>query len=367
MPNTDKPSAVPKQPASKNRTWQALLGAAALLLLIVIVGVMLSRRHTNTNVAGDRAPEPSPTPQITLVPAPLSGQMVPIDIPARSPWAIVIENFPSVRPQSGLSAADIVFEAPTEGGITRFLVFFQSQFPGADIGPVRSARPYFNDWASSFHALYSHSGGTSEALAQLKGGYGALTDVNEFYNADAYARLPEYQAPHNLFTSAERFWNYLIARDIPRTTKVPKLTFTKPKNPGQSAASVTIPYYPAEYRVRYDWREADKSYLRAVGGTTQFDATTNLPLHVTNVLVMVTDITPVPRDPLLKVNLRTTGTGEVILFSRGQRYEGTWSKADLTSPLEFMGEGSEPLPLEPGNTWISVIDKGIADDVKSQP
>lgn len=355
-----KSAATPPANSRANvRAWAGWLIAGALIGTIVSVVLVRSWNNQPTSTPTKRPVNQPIEEQIITVPAPLTGRPVPVDVPSRRAWAVVVENFPSVRPQSGLAFADLVFEAPTEGGITRMLAFFQSQLPPSNIGPIRSARPYFNDWASTFRAFFSHSGGTSEALQQLKGGYGELTDINEFYNGDAYERLDDRKAPHNLFTSAERFWNYLIARDLPRTSNVPSLAFRTPSSPGTAALGVTVPYYPTEYRVRYDWRQQDQSYLRAVGGNTQYDATTQLPLRVTNAIIMVTDITPIPKDPLLKVNLRTLGTGTAILFSRGERYDGTWSKADLASPLTFTGSDGQPLPLAPGNTWVSVIDQGL--------
>lgn len=349
----------PKPKPAGVRAWAGWIIAGALLGIVVSIMLVRSYNGQRPTTPGSQPNTPDDQSQTTTAPAPLTGKPVPVDVPSRRVWAVVVENFPSVRPQSGLAAADVIFEAPTEGGITRMLALFQSQLPPSALGPIRSARPYFNDWASTFRALYSHSGGTSEALAQLKGGYGELTDVNEFYNGDAYERRPERKAPHNLFTSAERFWNYLIVHDLPRTAEVPQLNFREPAVAGEAAHSVTIPYYPAEYRVRYDWRPQDQSYLRAVGGNTQYDDTTQLPLRVTNAIILVTDITPIPKDPLLKVNLRTLGGGTAILFSRGERYDGTWSKTDLASPLLFSGSDGQPLPLAPGNTWISVIDQGL--------
>jgi len=58
----------------------------------------------------------------------------------------MIENLVTVRPQSGLSQANLVYEALAEGGITRFMAVYNLTQPIAKIGPVRSARPYFLDW-----------------------------------------------------------------------------------------------------------------------------------------------------------------------------------------------------------------------------
>jgi hypothetical protein len=101
--------------------------------------------------------------KIELYRAPLSGRMVEKEKTTRKPIAVVVENHPDARPQSGLNDAALVFETFAEGGITRFLAVFQEN-DVANIGPVRSARPYFVEWATSLKALFAHVGGNIDAL-----------------------------------------------------------------------------------------------------------------------------------------------------------------------------------------------------------
>ena len=74
-----------------------------------------------------------------------NGALVSVDLANRHPVAVMIENSPDARPQAGLTSADIVYEAVTEGGITRFMGIFSQSYP-TKAGPVRSARSYFIDW-----------------------------------------------------------------------------------------------------------------------------------------------------------------------------------------------------------------------------
>lgn len=370
---TAKPVPVPTKPkrpkysASTEYFWVWLgwlgIGVTVVLFTSSLVVMSLTSKH-QLSATGT----PPLTPPSMLSRAPLTGLPVSADTLQRRPWAVVISNLTASRPQAGLSFADLVIEAPAEGGVTRYLALYQSQLPSGLVGPVRSARPYFNDWASAFSALYSHSGGSAEALSQLQNGYGNLLDVNEFSNGAAYERLPDKKAPHNLFTTADRFWNYLTAHSLSTNTTTPSLTFadTAPTS-GTPAASLTLPYYPADYQVRYDYRASDHSYLRAVGGNTQFDSTTKNPIGVQNVAVLFTDITPVPHDPLLKVNLTTTGTGSLLLLRDGQLYRGHWSLPSATGQLTFTDNQGNPLPLKPGQTWISVMDSSLASAIAATP
>ncbi len=286
--------------------------------------------------------------------APLTGQLVSTETATRRPWAVVVENFPAVRPQAGLSSADVVFEAPTEGGITRFLAIFQSALP-IRVGPIRSARPYFNDWTRTFMAFYSHSGGTSEALTQLKKGYGNLQDVNEFFNEYAYERDHTKLPPHNLFTGVERFWNYVTNRGWTINQPTPSFKFSNVISLAP-ATTITIPYTPKEYQVTWNYLPITSTYERYLNKIIQTDANTGEPLKYHNVIVLLTDITPILNDPLLRINIRTLGTGKAILFSRGFKYTGRWIKLHLDSPLSFVNDNNESLPLEIGQTWISVLE-----------
>ncbi len=373
MPAKTPVTPVTLKPASLTRTltqtpddsgyWQSLAWFLVLLLGVLAASggaVWLRTRQFST---ADPAPASQPAQgNVPAAIAPLTGLAVAEETVDQRPWAVVIENFPSARPQAGLASADIVFEAPTEGGITRHLAIFQSESPSR-LGPVRSARPYFNELAQGFGALYSHSGGSAEALEQLRAGMGALTDVNEFFNERAYERDAGKKAPHNLFTSAERFMGYAESKGWPITSTVPKLTFTQTLPPGPEVLQVDVPYMPSDYGVRYEYSEARNGYLRLVDGTTLSDAGTNEQILTTNVVLMYTDVIPVPNDPLLKVNIRTTGTGDAIVFTGGRAYRGVWSHQDANTPPEFLDLTGYPLPFQPGKTWVSILDHTAFADI----
>ncbi|TLN16169.1 DUF3048 domain-containing protein, partial [bacterium] len=100
-----------------------------------------------------------------LAVSPLTGELVPKEALARRPLAVMIENSPAARPQSGLDKADLVYEMLAEGAITRFMAVFL-QGDAAILGPVRSARPYFITRALDYDAIYAYVGG-SEAAKQM--------------------------------------------------------------------------------------------------------------------------------------------------------------------------------------------------------
>ncbi len=336
---------------------------ASIIIMIGLVGLVtwwstknhesgIANQELTTTLTNSANNNTNSTPQLTSI-APLTGTLVSAEDNQRRAWATVVENFPSARPQFGLSSADLVFEAPTEGGVTRFLAIWQSTLPQR-VGPIRSARPYFNDWARTFNAFYSHSGGTSEALQQLKKGYGDLQDVNEFFNEQGYERDSTKLPPHNLFTGAERFWNYVTSRGWTTIQPTPSLTFSNGVSLSP-ATSITVPYTPPEYRVTWNFQPATSTYQRSIQNIIQTDANTNTPLEYQNVIILLTDTTPILNDPLLRINIRTTGSGKALLFSRGLQYSGRWVKLHLDSPLSFITDDNKPMSLTAGHTWISVL------------
>ena len=116
-------------------------------------------------------------------------------------FAVQVENMVDARPLSGVARANLVYETLAEAGITRLLAIYTADDTVSEIGPVRSARAYYVDWASEFGALYAHSGGSPEALSLIPN-YNVL-DLNEFANGRFFWRSSSRYAPHNLYTSTE--------------------------------------------------------------------------------------------------------------------------------------------------------------------
>ena len=117
-------------------------------------------------------PSPSDTPAASETPGPdwvysdLDGVLAPPDLAHRLPMAIMIDDNAVARPQSGISSASIVYQAAADGGEDRYEMIFQ-EGTATDIGPVRSARPYFVYWADEYKALFGHFGGDAHSLKQV--------------------------------------------------------------------------------------------------------------------------------------------------------------------------------------------------------
>src|SRR5215213_4767112 len=159
------------------------------------------------------APRPSapstttPVPTATPFYEDLSGIATTANHAHRYPIAVMLDDAPGARPQSGLSAASVVWQAPVEGGIPRYMALFQARDP-AVIGPVRSARLYFVRWASEWKPLYVHEGGPPPLRNFLNGSQGLVVNAD----GQRMARVGYRAAPHNLYTDGGKLRRYAPER-----------------------------------------------------------------------------------------------------------------------------------------------------------
>ncbi len=286
----------------------------------------------------------------------LNGNLVEDESLAKQrPLAVVIENSPDARPQSGLSDAEIVYETLAEGGITRFLAVFQSREP-KEIGPVRSARPYFNILANQFSAGYFHSGGSKQALAELaNGAHKQLFDANEFSFGNYFFRNKTRSAPHNLYSTASDLKDLLKDKSAAQWQPLAIWSFEPIATERLSTAvtDITLPFSSPLFTAKYKFDPTTNSYMRSVGGKAAIDKNNNLQISPKNILVQLTTITPVPGDELLTVNVDLKGQGPCYLFTGGVQKSCTWKYEN--GKTVYTDDAGQPLKLQPGQTWIEIF------------
>lgn len=291
-----------------------------------------------------------PAPEVKYY-SPLSGVQVDSEEAlTRTVTAVMIENSPDARPQSGLGEAEVVFEAVAEGGITRFIALYQTAQPGL-IGPVRSLRPYYAEWAAAFDPTVAHVGGSPEALAMIRSGnYGV--DIDQFFNAGSYWRATDRAAPHNVYTNSERL-NALNAAKNKKTsvfTFAPRINEKKVEAPNATAISVSVS--SGTFDVSYAYDAASNSYHRRQGGVPHTDREKG-QIAPKVVIAMKTNIT-IAADGVHRI-ITTNGSGPAYIFQNGTVVQGTWSKAGTKSKLTFNDDQGKEIPLVRGQTWITTV------------
>lgn len=292
--------------------------------------------------------------------SPLTGVMVKPEQADRPITAAVIENHPDARPQSGLAEAGVVYEALAEGGITRFLAFYLETRP-ALMGPIRSLRTYFVDWALEFNAPVAHVGGNADAL-DLVGPLG-MKDMNQFYNGSYFYRSTDRYAPHNVYTTADLLDQLEAALGYakpasftpsPRQPDAPPTTEKPATNP-----DIKIDYSYNGYQVEYVFDATCDCYNRFLSALPHTDRESGKQIQVKNVVVeyMPTSY-GATRIGEQTVIMNTPGSGQALVFRDGGVVAGTWSKTTHSERTRLLDAAGKDIPLNAGNTWYSVVPTG---------
>lgn len=270
---------------------------------------------------------------------------------------VMIDNHPDSRPESGISKAKIVYEAPVEGGLTRYLAIFDSRQAVAEVGPVRSARAYFLDWLQEYgNGLYMHSGGSPEALSLIKSR--KIFDANEFYWGEYYWRNQQRVAPHNLYTSSDN-WGKIVDRYGNTSTlfgadKAWKYTRLLGQTSGKYGG-LKIPFSD-DYMVAWIYDAKKLNYTRSINGSKEIDKDGS-QVSARNILVQITSVKEINGDDKGRVEVVTLGSGDAIILKKGSVIYGTWKKSSLASRTRFYDKNKKEVLLAPGNTWVEVVPK----------
>ncbi len=304
--------------------------------------------------------EPSRGP--VLVPAPLTGRLVTPALAARHPIAVMIDDHEDARPQSGFNAASVVWQAPAEGGIPRYMLVFGEGDPRS-VGPVRSSRLYFITWAAEWRTLYVHVGGSPQALAALAAsGTGQLVyDADEFRWGGTYLwRLAQRFPPHNVYTDGKHL-RALAARvgaTAPAATPAWRFAPGAPLAERPEGARIEISYPASRIAYRYD--AVSNTYPRLVGGKPQVDAGDGRQVAPANVVVMTVVFGPLNDGHPNKERLeaQNVGHGPAWIATNGVTVRGTWRKASTAAPTRFYAADGSEIVLTVGQTFIQVVPPG---------
>ncbi len=335
-----------KKPSRK----KAIIGGIIALALIG-GGTAYALTRPEPPVAPKKPAAVAPTPEPEPIISPLTGIEVTEEQRARPVTGVMIENSPSARPQSGLKDAGVVFEAIAEYGVTRFLALFQETEP-ANIGPIRSLRPYYMDWAIPFDASIAHVGGSPDALARVK--ELGSKDLDQFQNAGAFRRINTRYAPHNMYSTMVQ----LVDAGKSRGYEKSEFTgFERKKNPEPAAVppakNINLAISGPTYNVTYNYDPATNAYKRVMGGAAHIDQESGGQLEPKVVIALAMPYSVAPNG--VHSQYVTTGSGSAHFFQDGKVIVGTWEKADYKSQFSFKDETGKPIKLNPGQTWITVV------------
>ncbi len=366
------------------RIWtghRALVIAVSAIAIVAIVatGVLIVVRPggtaqatatpsaTPTAVASPSAsdsptPLPSPSPTLEGSPTPipadwaysdLDGVAAPASLAHRLPLAIMIDDNKVARPQSGFSSASIVYQAPADGGEDRYMLVFQ-EGTATDIGPVRSARPYYVYWAAEYKAAYCHFGGDAESLQHvIPAMLGAIYNMDALTSRCPYRRVNTRVKPHNAYTTSSDVIAGAAALHYPSVYQgLPTRTFRDDTPLLQRPASqvISIPYRTAQ--VGYAFDPATDSYLRSVDGKLQTDPANGQQVKARSIVVMFQALSTLSDGRPFVANV---GSGKAHVFLEGRAISATWKKTSKTALTRLYDSSGAEIPFVRGAIFIQSV------------
>jgi len=360
MHHTDQPDhpATTRASARGRRgrvSWWAVAGTTAALVLAGCSSASPSAAPKTTTTAS------TTTTTVPQARCPLTGAPVPGGggVPQRPALAIKVDNYVAARPQSGLDKADIIFEEPVEGGITRYVAIFQCQ-QAALVGPVRSARNIDIGILGQFGApLLAHVGGIQPVISNI--------DASPIINLDlgAYASVDQHPAgrvaPYDTYATTAALWGL---KPTDTTAPAPVFTYSNPTPKGFPVANVSIPF-SSNSNVVWHYNPQIHAFQRYYGlqPDTLADGVQNT---AANVLVQYVPITYGPwaensQGGLeVQANLYNDASGQAELFRSGVVIGGTWSRSSLGQATEFTAADGQEMALQPGQTWVELVPNTIS-------
>ena len=338
----------------------AILLLIAMMLLVSSCGGKGSIPEDPNETA---VAEPEPIPEPPKYASALTG--IPTDdesLQTRRPVAIMINNIKKALPQYGISNASIVFEALAEGGITRLLAVFEDISDIPQIGTIRSARPYYLDFAQSVDAVYVHIGGSPDAYSQIKSrGMDSYDLIEGRYNSMYWRdkeRIKSSGYEHSVFTSGERIMNQIEADGIRMTRKdgYEKAFNFSPdaEYEGTDATNITAEF--SSYKTgTYKYDKANGFYRIGQYGTSHIDAGNNSQLAFKNVFILRMNSYVISGDTAGRLKFDSVGSGSGMYFVNGTKTDIKWSRDSKSAKFKLTTADGAELAVVPGDSYVAIV------------
>jgi hypothetical protein len=292
-------------------------------------------------------------------PCPLTGELRKggRGVLARPLLAVKVENTDEAFPLAGLERADVIYEEPVEGSITRFAALFQCR-DAARVGPVRSARTTDPKVLSqlSEEPLLAYSGANPKVAAALEeAGVVSLTETSA---GDAYTRDGARSAPHNLFVSTKKLYRIAQETDVDFSS-LPEAIFRLDEEvptPSKPRTSASVSFSPSNV---VGWTWSGDRWVRQLDGEPML-AENGTPIAVDNVViqeVVVTDSDIVDVAGFPSPDVKLIGEGRAWILRAGRLVIGRWRRASPGDVTVFETKGGDEIALAPGTTFVQLVPK----------
>lgn len=357
-----------KKKTTKSHKKVKIIITMAVLLIIAGVGAYFYlEKYDSKDIIPKKKKEPKIEKKLTIVDEDSN----------KRPLAVMIDNNIGNNPHAGLQESYLNYEIIVEGGLTRIMAIFKDKAVSL-IGPVRSSRHYFLDYALESNCIYTHYGWSTYAQNDIKSL--GVNNINGLYDDDPFWREKNIAAPHNVFTTVSKIYDYATKKNYDTTTDKWKLlnyttdevaldtpietkTITNEetgkkekvevKNPALlTANSVSIPYSYQEVR-SYTYDATQKVYLRFMNGKAHMDKATNAQLHYKNIIIQ--KVSNHQLDSYGRQDLDTTGSGEGYYITNGYALPIIWTKSSRSAKTIYTYSDGSKVKINDGNTFIQIM------------
>ncbi|KPU27950.1 hypothetical protein TR13x_00950 [Caloranaerobacter sp. TR13] len=313
-----------------------------------------NQENKKENIISDKSEDNNTNKADDLMQSPLSGIYAPKEKVLRRPVAVMYDNHPRARWQSGISQAEIVYEFLVEGKYTRYMALFLLNEPEL-IGPVRSARPYFITTLLEYDPVYVRCGGSEAAKADVKklkiADIDALTSSKRvFWRYNKTGK----RKPHNLYTSMEVIRRTQKERKYRFKGNFEAFEFNKEdiNLDGIQANTVKIEYFDNN-TTKYVYDEENRVYKRYKDGKLHVDELDKAIVTAKNIIIQRAKTKVI--DSYGRLDIELVGKGKGIYITNGKAIDIIWEKKTRGSKTLYFDLSGNRIKLNPGNTWIQVV------------
>ena len=326
---------------------------AILVILIIVAGGILAYKIIQERNSKETSQEES---NVIIAPQIEEVKQVQIFNGNDRPIAVMIDNHSGAWPQAGLNQAYMVYEIIVEGGETRLMALFK----GVDvdkIGPVRSARHYFIDYAMENDAIYTHFGESPQADSDIKRySIDEIDGIAE--DGTTFWRVKDKAAPHNAVTSMEKLKQSAKNKKYQMTSnKEIVLNYTTDEinlEEGQSAITVTIPHSQLQ-TVRYEYDEENKVYKRYARNKAQTDWDTGDAVTTKNIIITFCDnYTLTDTENKGRQGLKNIGTFDGYYITNGRAIKIKCIKSARDEQTVYQTLDGNEIEVNDGNTFVNI-------------
>lgn len=324
-----------------------------------------------TAVTQENAEQPQTDPE-GMTRSYLTGKLVSSEIGSKRPVAIMLNNIIDACPQAGISQADVVYEAPVEGGITRLMGIFEDYSNLDKIGSVRSCRNYYVKYAEEFDAIYVHYGQAAYAVDLLNSDeidnisgleyQEAMGKIDGYAGEDIFYRTDDRPSPHNCYTSAEGLKTAIERKEYDTDYAEDYKGHYKFAQDGQRS---DLGIYGAESAVKiipgygvnepwFEYNSGDQKYYRFQYDDKQIDQNTDEQLSYDNVIVQFSPWEKYDDNGYINIDTFSGGTG--YFFTGGKVVPVTWIKDEGTAgAVRYYLPSGDEIVLNQGKTWVCIV------------